>query len=61
MEVRYPASLPVELNNGVNAVMRIFVCPGNDDKGEACLAKTPGDTIFVEVFEFIYIICGLKH
>ena len=27
MEVRYPASLPVELNNGVNAVMRIWSAP----------------------------------
>ena len=35
--------------------MRILVCPGNGDKGESGLAMTPVDTIFVEVFEFIYL------
>ena len=46
--------------------MRILVCPWNGDKGEAGLAKTPVDTIFDEtifdeVFEFNYLIWGLKH
>ena len=44
-----------------NAVMHILVCPGNGDNGEAGLAKTPVNTIFVEVYELIYLICGLKH
>ena len=41
--------------------MRILVCPGNGDNGVAGLAKTPVDSIFVEVYEFNYLICGLKH
>ena len=40
--------------------MRILVCPWNGDNGEAGLTKTPVDTIFVEVYEFNYLICGLK-
>ena len=41
--------------------MRILVCPGNGDNGEAGLAKTPVDTIFVEVYKFNYFIWWLKH
>ena len=57
MEVRYSASFLVKLNN---AVMRILASPGNGDNGVAGSAKTPVDSIFVEVYEFDYLICGLK-
>ena len=39
--------------------MCILVSPRNGDKGEAGMAKTSVDTIFVEVYEFDYLICGI--